>query len=88
MFEKALTNQNCTHEDINTSRNSRNACYHSVHNILSSSLLSKNIKIKVHRTIIVPAIFLGCGIWPLTLRDEHKLKVMQKRVLWKIFGTR
>jgi hypothetical protein len=76
MLEKALTNPNCTHEEINSTMNSRNAWYHSVHNILSSSLIPKNIKIKLPRTIIVPVIFLGCGICPLTLRDEHKLKVM------------
>jgi len=36
----------------------------------------RTLRVKVYTTITVPAIFLGCGIWPLTLRDEHKLKVM------------
>jgi hypothetical protein len=51
-----LTNRNTTHEEINSRLKSGNACYHSVQNILSSSLLSKNIKIKVYRIIILPVV--------------------------------
>ena len=47
---------------------SENACYHSVQNILSSSLLSKNLKIKIYRTIILPVVLYGCETWSLTLR--------------------
>jgi len=52
-----LTNQNSIKEEIKSRLKSRNACYHSVQNLLSSSLLSKNLKIKIHRTVILP--FLG-----------------------------
>ena len=45
-----------------------NACYHSVQNLLSSSLLSKNLKIKIYRTIILPVVLYGCETWSLTLR--------------------
>jgi hypothetical protein len=48
-----LTNQNCIQEEIKTSLKSGNACYHSVQKLLSSTLLSKNIKIKIYRTIIL-----------------------------------
>jgi hypothetical protein len=49
--------------------NSGNACYHSVQNLLSSRLLSKNIKIRIHRTIVLPVILYGCETWFLTLRN-------------------
>jgi hypothetical protein len=56
---KTLTNQNSIQEEINSRLKSVNACYHSVENLFSSSLLSKNIKIKIHRTIILPVFYMG-----------------------------
>jgi hypothetical protein len=49
-------------------------------------LLSKNIKIKIYRTIILPVVLYGCEIWSLTLREKHRLRVFENRVLRKIFG--
>ena len=63
-----------------------NACYHSVQNILSSSLLSKNLTIKIYRTIILHVVLYGCETWSLTLREEHRLRVFENRVLRRIFG--
>jgi len=57
-LEVSLTNQNSIQEEIRSRLNSGNACYHSVENLLSSSLLSKNLKIKIYRTIIVSVVFL------------------------------
>ena len=65
---------------------SGNACYHSVQNLLSSRLLSKNLKIKIYRTIILPVILYGCETWSLTLREERKLRVFENVVLRIIFG--
>ena len=65
-----------------------NACYHSMQNLLSSSFLSKNLKIKIYRTIILPVVLYGCETWSLTLREEHRLKVFEKRVLRRIFGSK
>ena len=48
-------------------------------NLLSSSLLSKNLKIKIHRTIILPVVVYGCETWSLTLREERKLRVFENR---------
>ena len=53
--------------------------------LLSSSLLSKNIKIKIYKTIIFPFVLYVCEIWSLTLREEHRLKVFENRVLRRIF---
>jgi hypothetical protein len=53
-----------------------------------SSLLSKNLKIKIYRTIILPAVLYGCEIWSLTLREERRLKVFENRVLRRIFGPK
>ena len=65
-----------------------NACYHSVQNLLSSSLLSKNLKIKIYRTIILPVALYGCETWSLTLREEHRLRVFENRLLRRIFGPK
>ena len=65
---------------------SGNACYHLVQNLLSSTLLSKTIKIKIYRTIIVPVILYGCETWLLKLREERRLTVFENRVLKRIFG--
>ena len=66
----------------------RNACYHSVQKLLSSRLLSKNLKIKIYRTIILPVVLYGCEAWSLTLREERKLRVFENMVLRRIFGPR
>jgi hypothetical protein len=54
----------------------------------SSSLLSKSIKIKIHRTKILPVVLYGCETWPLALREERRLRVFENRVLRKIFGPK
>jgi len=51
-------------------------------------LLSKNLKIKIHRTVIFPVVFYGCETWLLTLRGERRLRVFENRVLRRIFGPR
>jgi len=65
-----------------------NACYHSMQNLLSSRLLSKNLKIKIYRTIILPVVLYGCETWSLTLREECRLRVFENRVLRKVFGPK
>ena len=57
-------------------------------NLLSSNLPSKNIKIKIYRTIIFPVVLYGCATWSLTLREEHRLRVFKNRALRKIFGPK
>ena len=54
----------------------------------SSMLISKNLKIKLYRTIILPVVFYGCEVWSLTLREERKLRVFENIVLRRIFGPR
>jgi hypothetical protein len=71
-----LTNQNSIQEEIKSRLKSGNACYHSVQN-LSSSLLSKNTKIKIYRIIILPVVLYGCETWLLTLREGHRLRVFE-----------
>jgi hypothetical protein len=83
-----LTDQNYMHEEINSRLNSGNACYHSVHSLLSSRLLSGNVKVKIYKTIIIPVILYGFETWSLTLREEHRLRVFENRVLRGIFGPK
>ena len=87
MFGNNLIDQNCSLEDIKSTLNSGNACYHSVQNLLSSSSLSKNLKIKIYRTTILP-VFYGCETWSLTLRGERRLRVFENTVLRRIFGPK
>jgi hypothetical protein len=54
---------------------------------LSSTLLPKNFKIKIYRTIILP-VFNGCESWSLKLRKERRLKVFENRMLRKIYGPK
>jgi len=56
--------------------------------LLSSSLLSKNLKIKMYRTIILPVVLYGCETWLLTLREECRLRVSENRVLSRIIGPK
>jgi hypothetical protein len=59
----------------------------SVQNLLSSRL-SKNLKIRIYKTIILPLVLYGCETWSLTLREEHRLRVFKNRVLRRIFGSK
>jgi len=87
-LETTLTNQNSIQEEIKSRLKSGNAYCHSVQNILSSSLLSRHLKIKIYRAIILPVILYGCETWSLTLREERRLRVFQNRVLRRIFGPK
>jgi hypothetical protein len=83
-----LTNENSVHEEIKSILKSGNACYYSVQNLLSFSLLSENMKIKINRTIILPAVLYGCETWLLTLREKRRLKVFKNKVLRRMFGPK
>jgi len=83
-----LTNKKSIQEEIKGKLKSGNACYHSVQNRLSSSLLSKNLQIKIYRTIILPFVLYGFETWSLTVREERRLRFFENRVLRKIFGPK
>jgi hypothetical protein len=59
-----------------------------VQNLLSSRLLSKNVKVRIYKIIILPVVIYGCETWSLTVREEHKLRVFENRVLRRIFGPK
>jgi len=80
-----LRNQNFLQEVIKNRLKSGNACYLSVQNLLSSSLVSKYIKIKIYITIILSVVLCGSKTWPLTLMEESSLRVFESRLLSKIF---
>jgi len=75
------TNRNSIQEEIKSRMKSGNARYHLVQNLLSSSLLSKNLKINIYRTKILPVVLYGCETWSLPLRVEHRLRVFENRML-------
>jgi hypothetical protein len=76
------------YEEIKSRLDSGQACYHSVHSLLSFRLLSRNLKVKKYKTIIPPVVLYGCKTWSLTLREEHRLRVFERRVLRGIFGSK
>jgi len=95
MVEKSTIGEKdcaCRIQTVDLERESRlksgSACYHSVQILLSSRLLSKNLEIKIYRTIILPVVLYGCETWSLTLREERKLRVFENMVLGRIFGPR
>jgi hypothetical protein len=83
-----LRAQNCIHEEIRSRLNPGDACYHGVQNLLSSRLLSGNVKIKIYKTTILSVILYGSETLSLTLREEHRLRVFENRVLSRIFGPK
>ena len=83
-----LTNQNSIQEEIKRRLRLGNVCYYSIQNILSSSLQSKKLKVKIYRTIIMPVVLYGCETWSLILRDERSLRVFENRVLRRVFGPK
>ncbi|KAJ4444220.1 hypothetical protein ANN_06011 [Periplaneta americana] len=83
-----VTNINDTREEIKRRINMGNACYYSVEKLFSSSLLSKNLKVRIYKTVILPVLLYGCETWTLTLREEHRLRVFENKVLRKIFGAK
>jgi hypothetical protein len=56
--------------------------------LLSSPLLSKNIIIRIYKTIILTMVLYGCENWSLTLWEEHRLRMVENRVLRRIFGRK
>jgi hypothetical protein len=75
-------------DEIKRRLNSGNACYHSVQSLLSSRLLTRNVKIRICKTVILPLVLHGCKTWSLTFREEHRLRVFENRVLRRIFGSK
>jgi hypothetical protein len=82
------TSQNDIHDEITSRLNSRNACCYSVQNLLCSRLISKNLKIKIYKTVILSVVLYGCETWSLTLGEEHRLRVFESSVLKGIFGPK
>ena len=76
-LETNLTNQNSIQETIKSRLESGNACYHSAQNLLSCSLLSRNLTMKIYKTIILPVVLYGCETWSLTLREESRLRCVR-----------
>jgi hypothetical protein len=76
------------HDEIKSRLNSGNACYYSVQNLLYFRLISKHLKIKISKTIILLVVLYGCKTWSLTLRKERRLRIFECRVLRKIFGPK
>jgi hypothetical protein len=83
-----VTNQNLIQEEVKWRLNWSNACYHLVKKFLSSRLLSKNIKIWIYKTIILPEVLHGCETWSLTLREKHRLRVFGNMVLRRTFESK
>jgi hypothetical protein len=83
-----LTDQNCMHEEIKSRLNSGNACYCLVQSHLSSYLLSGNVKGKIYKSLILPVVLFRSETWSVTLREEHRLRVLESTVLRRIFGPK
>jgi len=79
-----LTYQNSTPEEIKSRLKSRNACYYSLQNFFLSVCYLK-IEILKYREIQFCLFFCGCETWSLTVREEHRLRVLENRMLVRIF---
>jgi hypothetical protein len=56
--------------------------------MIEGVMLSKNVKIRIHKSIILPVALYWCETWSLTLRVEHRLRVFENRVLRRVFGPK
>ena len=83
-----LTNQNSIQEEIKCRLKAGNSRYYSVQTTMSSRLLSKNLKIKIYKTIVLPVVLYGCETWSLTLREECRLRIFENWILRRIFGLK
>ena len=79
-----VTNQNSFQEEVKCRLKAGNSHYHSVQTILSSRLLSKSLKIKIYKTIILPVVLYGSEAWSLASREERRLRVFKNRILKRI----
>jgi hypothetical protein len=84
----ALTDQNCMNKEIKSRLNLGSACYHLVQSLLSSFVMSRNIKVKICKAIILPGVLYGYETWFLSLREENRLRVFENRILRRIFGPK
>jgi hypothetical protein len=78
---KALTDKHCMQEEIKSRLNLGTACTHSVQSLSSSRLLSRDVKVKIYKTTILPVVLCGCETSSFTLREEHRLRVFENRVV-------
>jgi hypothetical protein len=76
------------HEEIKRGLNSGDACYLSAQNLMSFHMLSINLEIGMHETIVLPVVLYVCETWFLTLKDEHRLRVFVNSVLRRILEPR
>jgi hypothetical protein len=83
-----VTDNIFTNDKIESRLNSRNTCYRSVQNLWSSCLLSRNIKTITIQNLVLPVALYECGTWFLKLREEHRQRVLENRVLRRIFGPK
>jgi hypothetical protein len=83
-----VTNQNLIREEIKRKLDCANACCHLDQNFLFPTLLSKIVKIRMHKTTILPVVLHECETWSLILREEHRLMVFENRVLREIYGLK
>jgi hypothetical protein len=83
----SIWEQNFIQEETMSRLNLGNACYHSIQSLLSSYLFSRNLKIKIYKTIILLVVMYGCETWSPTLSEEHRLRVFKNRVLRRILGS-
>jgi hypothetical protein len=82
---RAKNDQICLQEEFESTKNSGNPCCSWVQSLLASRLLSRNIGVKIYKTINLSVVLYGCETWSLTLREQHRLRVFENRVLRRIF---
>jgi hypothetical protein len=88
MLGTIIRNKNSIQKETEMGLKSKRDCCNSMQNLLSSSLKSKNIKNKIYRIITLPVVLYWCENCLLTLRGKRRLRVIENRVLRRIFGTK
>ena len=81
-----LNQTNSTNSEIHARILSENRCYYSCGKLVKSRALSRNLKLKIYKSLIRPAVTYGCDAWTLTTRNEQHLRIFERKILRKIFG--
>lgn len=81
-----ITDRNTREEEIEIRIQNALRCSAALHKVLVSKLLSRSTKIRIYKTVIRPILMYGCEAWTLTLKEENRLLVAERKILRKILG--
>ena len=72
--------------EVNAQLIMANRAYYGLQNHMKSTIISRNIKTLLYKTLIRPVLTYGAETWVLSKQDEHRLRIFERKILWRIYG--